>query len=299
MKHRKRFLYLKRVLFSVFALASILMSAQKKWSTSIPGKEAKELVYKVIANDTLILQLYFPDEFDDNKKYPTIVFFYGGGWNGGSLDQFRDQAGYFASRGMVTVLADYRVKSRHGTTPYESVKDAKSAIRFLKKNSSGLSIDTNKMVVSGGSAGGHLAAAVALLSGVNESTDNMKINTKISALILYNAVVDNGPGSGGFEHKRMGKNYLNISPIHHIEKGAPPTLFLLGDQDHLIPVSVADEYKTKMDSVGSRCDVVIYKGQRHGFFNPTEKSNEYYLKTTREADKFLVSLGYLKGEPTL
>ncbi|MEP3374115.1 MAG: alpha/beta hydrolase [Maribacter dokdonensis] len=299
MKNRLQYLGVKKILVALCFSASMFVSAQKNWSTTIAGKELKELVYKVVDGDTLKMQLYSPDNWISAKKYPTVIFFFGGGWNGGSLDQFRDQAGYFASRGMVTVLADYRVKNRHGTTPYESVKDAKSAVRYLKENAADLQIDASKIVTAGGSAGGHLAAAVALLPGVNESTDNLEIDTNVSAVILYNAVVDNGPGKGGFQYERMGENWFSISPIHHIEKGAPPTLLFLGAQDHLIPVSVAEEYKSKMDAVGSRCDVFIYEGQGHGFFNPKVKTREYYIKTTIEADKFLNSLGHIKGKPTI
>lgn len=102
------------------------------------------MVYKVVNNNTLKLQIYFPEQSHINEKYATLVFYFGGGWNGGSLDQFREQAAYFATRGMVTVLVDYRVKSRHGTTPYESVKDAKSSIRFLKAHADELRIDHKK-----------------------------------------------------------------------------------------------------------------------------------------------------------
>lgn len=270
---------------------------QNNWSRAVPGKEAKELVYKVIKGDTLKMQVYYPDKLKKGKVYPTIAFFFGGGWNGGSLDQFREQAGYFASRGMISALVDYRVKSRHGTTPYEAVADAKSAIRYLRHNAGQLQIDTDKIVAAGGSAGGHLAAATAVVPGLDESSDDLNINPKPSAVILYNAVVDNGPD--GFEHERMGKHYLDISPIHNIKKGAPPTLFLLGSEDHLIPVSVAQTYKAKMEAVDSRCDVFIYDGQGHGFFNRKVKSKEYYIKTTLEADKFLRSLGYIKGKATL
>lgn len=118
-------------------------------------------------------------------------------------------------------------------------------------------------------------------------------------MILYNPVVDNGPGPGGFQNKRMGENWKSISPIHNITVGAPPTLFLLGDQDHLIPVSVANEFKSKMQKVNARCEVIIYKNQGHGFFNRKKNSDEHYIKTTRAADKFLASLGYIKGDPTI
>jgi len=254
-----------------------------------------EVVYKVIDNDTLKLQVYNPNKFDDNKKYPTIVFFFGGGWNGGTITQFKDQAKYFASRGMVSVLIDYRVKNRHETTPFESVKDAKSAIRFLKKNAKKFNIDVNKIVTAGGSAGGHLAAATTLLDSINESTDDLSISPKANALILYNPVIDNSEKGYGFE--RIGNRYLEFSPMHNIKKGAPPTIFFLGSKDKIIPVSTAYEFKNKMEAVGSKCDVFIYENQPHGFFNKWKKDgDEHYVKTTREADLFLQSLGYISGE---
>lgn len=259
---------------------------------------AHETIYKVVNKDTLKLQIYNPDKFDAQKKYPTIVFFFGGGWNGGTIYQFKDQALYFASRGMISVLVDYRVESRHKTTPFEAVKDAKSAMRFLKANADKYSIDTDKMVASGGSAGGHLAAATSLLPGINEATDDLSISPKANALVLFNPVVDNGPNGYGYE--RIGDRYLEFSPLHNIKKGAPPTIFFLGDKDKLIPVSTANDLKSKMEAVGSRCDVFIYKNQGHGFFNKgKQKGDKCYLETVHEADLFLQSIGYLKGKATL
>lgn len=93
---------------------------------------------------------------------------------------------------------------------------------------------------------------------------------------------------------------MDFSPLHNIKKEVPPTILFLGDKDILIPVITAYEYKEKIEAVGSRCDVFIYKNQPHGFFNKWKKDGEeYYLKTTREADKFLESLGYIKGKPTI
>jgi acetyl esterase/lipase len=256
-----------------------------------------ELTYKVINGDTLNLILRYPSDFKKSKKYPTFIFFFGGGWNGGSVSQFQPQAEYFASRGMITVLADYRVKSRHNTTPYESVADAKSAIRFLRQHARQLNVNPKKIVASGGSAGGHLAAACGNCPGLDEAGENLKISSKANALVLFNPVFDNGPD--GYGHERMGARWHEISPAHNIHKGAPPAVVFLGKEDHLIPTSVAENYKAKMDSVGSRCDLHLYEGQDHGFFNQKKNSHEYYNKTVREADLFLISLGYLKGVPTI
>ena len=256
-----------------------------------------ELIYKVIGDDTLNLTLRYPLNFKKSRKYPAIIFFFGGGWNGGTVNQFQPQAEYFASRGMITVLADYRVKSRHGTTPYESVNDAKSSIRFLRQHAKTLNINPKKIVASGGSAGGHLAAACGNLPGLDEPEEDLSISSKANALVLFNPVFDNGPE--GFEHERMGQRWQEISPVHNIQKGAPPTIVFLGTEDHLIPVAIAENYKEKMEEVGSRCDLHLYEGQKHGFFNNYRNEGVYFNKTVRETDLFLISIKYLKGKPRL
>ncbi|MDP4680881.1 MAG: alpha/beta hydrolase, partial [Cyclobacteriaceae bacterium] len=114
-------------------------------------------------------------------------------------------------------------------------------------------------------------------------------------LVLFNPVIDNGPGGYGFE--RIGDQYKDFSPLHNIEKGAPPTILFLGTEDSLIPVETVQYYKIVMEKVGSRCDIHLYEGQKHGFFNL--RNIEFYNKTVFEADKFLTSLGYLSGEPTI
>lgn len=290
---------MKYHLTSIFLLALLSgsLQAQELSLEKFDKKQPVELTYKVIEGDTLNLILRFPSRFKKSKKYPTIIFFFGGGWNGGTVKQFEPQAEYFAARGMVAVVADYRVRSRHKTTPYEAVKDAKSAIRFLRKHADELNINPEKIVASGGSAGGHLAAACGTLPGLDEPGEDLNISSKANALVLFNPVFDNGPD--GFEHKRMGERWQEISPAHNIKKGAPPTIVFLGTNDHLIPASIAENYKAKMEAVGSRCDLHLYEGQKHGFFNQKKDSHEYYNRTVRETDLFLKSLGYLKGKPKI
>ncbi|WP_282135149.1 alpha/beta hydrolase [Seonamhaeicola maritimus] len=282
----------------ILLLVVSIANCQKK--KKVTNDFTHELIYKVVNRDTLKLQIYNPSNFDAEKKYPTIVFYFGGGWNGGSIYQFKDQALYFNSRGMIAVLVDYRVKSRHKTTPFESVKDAKSAIRFLKSNASKYGIDINKIVASGGSAGGHLAAATSLLEGINETTDDLSVSPKVNALVLFNPVIDNGPNPTAFEYERINRRYQEFSPIHNIKTGAPPTIFFLGSKDKLIPVSTAYEYKNRMESVNSKCEVFIYENQPHGFFNKgKQKGDRCYIETVRETDVFLESLGIIKGKPTI
>lgn len=259
------------------------------------AQEALRIPYKQIDTTELSMDIYLPDTIDSTTTYPAMVFFFGGGWNNGSINQFEPHAKYFSDRGLVCFIVEYRVKNRHQTSPFESLKDAKSAIRFIRKNAARFHIDPAEIIASGGSAGGHLAAATALISAYNEKSDDLSVSCIPSALVLFNPVIDNGPGGYGFE--RIGEAYREFSPLHNIAKDAPPTLIFLGTEDKLIPVETAKYYQTVMEKVGSRCDLKLFEGAGHGFFN--YKNQPYYKQTVSEADKFLISLGYLNDKPTI
>lgn len=254
----------------------------------------EQYVYKMVDSIKLFMEVLYPENMDETSDYPAMVFFFGGGWSGGTIDHFRPQAEHFSRRGMVCFLVDYRVSSRQKTTPFESLKDAKSAMRYVRENAKKFHIDPFKIVASGGSAGGHLAAATALIDAYNESTDKLKVSCVPNALILFNPVIDNSPGGYGYE--RIGEAYIDFSPLHNIKEGAPPTLFFLGTKDKLIPVETAKYYKVVMERLGSRCDLHLYEDQVHGFFNRHVSENHYKL-TLKEADLFLQSLGYLNEDP--
>lgn len=260
---------------------------------NIKSKAQETFMYKQVDSVQLFMDVYRPEETHKTEKLPAIVFFFGGGWNGGQKDQFLNQATYLSKRGMVCFLVDYRVKNFHGTSPFESLKDAKSAIRYVRKNAEMFGIDPNKIVAAGGSAGGHLAASTALISGFSESGEDSVINCVPNALVLFNPVIDNGPGGYGF--KRIGEAYKDFSPLHNIRSGAPPTIIFVGTEDALIPVTTMEYYKTVMEKVKSRCDLFLYEDQKHGFFN--YRNFEYYKATVEEADKFLQSLGYIDKNP--
>lgn len=259
------------------------------------GYAQEQFLYKEVDTSKLVIEVHYPESLIAEQKYPALIFFFGGGWHGGGLKQFEHHAKYFSQRGIVCFLADYRVKSRQNTTPFESLKDAKSAIRYIRENSKKFQIDTAKIIASGGSAGGHLAAATAFIEDYNEDTDDVSISCIPNALALFNPVFDNGPGGYGFE--RIGDAYKNFSPLHNLRKGAPPTIVFLGTKDTLVPVETARYYQKVMKKVGSRCDLHLYEDQPHGFFN--YKNFEYYKMTVEKMDEFLISMGYLKAEPKI
>ena len=257
------------------------------------GYAQDTLQYKSVDSIDLFLEVYYPEQLDSNQSYPAMIFFFGGGWNGGKRGHFRHHAEYFSQRGLVCFLVDYRIKSVHKTSPFESLKDAKSVIRFIRKHAARFHVDTAQIIASGGSAGGHLAAATALSIGFDENSDDLSISCIPNALVLFNPVMDNGPG--GYGYARIGEAYKDFSPLHNIRSGAPPTIIFLGTKDHLVPVIAAQYYQTMMERVESRCELKLYEDQKHGFFN--YQFFDYYRETLEEADNFLQSLGYLKAEP--
>jgi acetyl esterase len=253
------------------------------------------ITYKTIGDTELALHVFNPPGHEPTDTRPALVFFFGGGWVSGTPTQFYPHCAYFASRGLVTMAAEYRIQNTHGTTPRETVKDGKSAIRWIRQQAGRLGIDPNRVLAGGGSAGGHVAAAAATLPKITEESDDLSISSVPQALILFNPVFDNGPT--GYGHDRVKAYWQDISPMHNLHPETPPTIVFLGTQDDLIPVATAKEYQRLMRDLGGLCELHLYEGQGHGFFNFGR--GDSFRETVREADRFLTRLGYLEGEPTL
>ena len=249
----------------------------------------KKIFYKSTEQTNLNLFVYNPVDFDKSQTYNCIVFFHGGGWNSGDYKQFERQSIYFASRGMVAISVEYRIRNKHGTSPIDSMEDAKSAIRFIRSNAKVFSINPNRIAAAGGSAGGHLAAVAGNIDLFDNSTEDLTISSKPNLLILYNPVLHYGRKWGWID------NPSNASPYENLSEGAPPTIILTGTQDKIVPVELIENYKKRMEAVGSRCDVIFYEGAEHAFFN----RGQDFIDTVYESDIFLKSNWYLSGPPTI
>jgi acetyl esterase/lipase len=269
----------KLFIFSLLLAISIRAEDKPQPDKTIPFKETPQ--------GELRLHIFNPPGIEKGQKRPAIIFFFGGGWNSGSPEQFYGQAGYLAKRGMVAIAAEYRTRKSHSTDPRACVMDAKSAMRWVRKRAHRFGIDPNRIAAGGGSAGGHLAAATATLTAFDEPDEDVEISCKPQALILFNPVFDNS--EAGYGYDRVKDYWQDFSPMNNLYKGLPPTIIFLGTNDDLIPVATAKEYQRIMKENGDRCELVLYKDQPHGFFNTAK-----YKETVAEMDKFLVSLGWLK-----
>ena len=176
------------------------------------------------------------------------------------------------------------MKSRHKATPFDCVEDGKSALRWVRTHAKKLGVDPNRIAAGGGSAGGHVAAAVATVPGLNAPGDDSSVSCLPDALVLFNPVYDNGPG--GFGYPKLKDRYREISPMHNLREGMPPTIVFLGDQDRLIPVSTAEKFRDEMRKLGNRSELVVYPGQSHGFFNQGKAGRWILEDLTRDGQVF-------------
>jgi len=294
---RTRVLGLALVAGLLLAFAAAAPAAPKS-KAKLPQPD-KRILYKTTTDAKgnkveLHLHVFLPKGYKTTDKRPAIVFFFGGGWVGGSPSQFYPQAAHLASRGMVAMAAEYRVGKAHGTTPKECVADGKSAIRYVRSHAAELGIAPDRIAAGGGSAGGHVAAATATITAFDEPGEDTAVSAVPNALVLFNPVYDNGPE--GYGYNRVKDYWRQISPLQNIRKGIPPAIVFLGTRDKLIPVATAKAFQADMQHVGSRSELMLYEGEGHGFFNYGRGTGENYTKTLAQMDAFLTSLGWLKAD---
>ena len=225
------------------------------------------------------LNIYQPPGWMEGQKRTAIVFFFGGGWTGGSVGQFAPHAKHFAAKGVVAICADYRVKTRHNTTPFDAIADGKAAIAYVRAHARELGIDPKRIVAAGGSAGGHVAASAAILPPADPT---------IAALVLFNPVVDTT--AGGYGAEKVAGREKEASPVHNIAKGVPPAILFHGTADTTVPFANAEAFCAGLRAAGSRCELVPYEGQKHGFFNATREDGKFYASTVAKAEEFLRTL---------
>jgi acetyl esterase/lipase len=273
--------------------------------SQVPGNDPvmQTKVYKTTGFKKLKLHIYQPSERNDMEKLPAIIFFHGGGLRERHTWEFEPQSKYLVERGMVSVLANYTIE-RHGRTQFESIADAKSAIRWIRKSADELGIDETRIAAGGGSAGGYLAACTAMIKGLDELNEDMSISSIPNALVLFNPrLVMSASGDPPLTKKDIkyldGRNIEGISPFHNIYEEAPPTIIFQGTADNLI--QEVQQFCEQMKNYGNTCEVVLYEGREHGFFHYylNERNNPDFYSTMEQTVKFFTAIGYIIGETTI
>jgi acetyl esterase len=276
----------------VLAQDSICPQAPAPPPLSIEGSTAH--VYKSIQGADLRLHVFAPAH-RRSDKLPAVVFFYGGGWMFGNVTAFVPEAKYFAGRGMVAIVADYRGYCRNKADVADEMADAKSAIRWARSHAKELGIDPNRIAASGGSSGGHLALSTATFNTFDDPTENKKISSRPNALVLFYPCVDETTEEERqYSSLALGSHGDDVSPLYHITKGLPPMIVFQGTADSLY--ASVSKYCTDVGILGNSCEFFKYEGAPHGYFNKArEKEGKWYRETLLEVDRFLTRRGYLQG----
>lgn len=261
----------------------------------------EEKIYKEVDGQSLRAFVFPAVAGQDAGAHPAIAFFHGGGWVFGRPQEFFGACERFARLGFTTISFQYRLSvnadgtwPKPGVSPIESVKDARSAIRWMRANAAALHLDPDRIVVAGQSAGGQLALATALIE-INESTDDLAVSPAPNALLLYSSNVNTlEPWVDMLLGDRSAASIFAISPYHHVRKHMPPAIAFRGLEDDQVPRYVVDLFKRRMDEFGNRFEVVSYPGRKHYLGVGNEKYADYFDEEIMErTDAFLRQLGFM------
>jgi acetyl esterase/lipase len=247
--------------------------------------------YKTVDGYNLDIHIFLPDSIDKTKKSPVMVYFSGGSWTKGNPEWAFYGCNSYAKKGWIGVSVEYRLADRHETTPFEAVKDARSAIRWLRINADTYNIDTSRIVASGNSAGGHLVLTTALANEWNEESDNLKYSAAPN-LLLVNAGVYIMYNEGemdwtnrDLEDKSLSKK---ISPIHLLRAGLPPMLIIHGTNDQSVDYASAKAFAAEMEKLGNDFEFHTLEGAPHAIWYDRRFSGK--VSGLRKA--FLKKYGY-------
>jgi acetyl esterase/lipase len=228
------------------------------YETHKKGRESHIIeIYKSVNSFELEMHLFLPDTTIFKGNRPTIVYFHGGSWSEGKPDWFFETAKEYAKQGWVATAVEYRIKGRQGTYPFEAVKDAKSAIRWLRKNAKKYKIGSDKIVATGNSAGGHLALATSLVDNWNEKSDDIAINAVPNVVIVNSGVYDLTSNNNKWitEYDKNKDLVKEISPNHLFQKTSTQFLLIHGENDRRCLYSTAEYFNKQMKSLGNSVEL--------------------------------------------
>jgi acetyl esterase/lipase len=294
----------KLTLIFCFLVLTICVSAQeevvpviKKVTYPIGYTGQLNVVYTSSPEWEGKMDLYLPSK--DKGLSPAIINIHGGGWSGGTKDTQGGFNTYFKA-GFAVVNIAYRLTGQ-ATAP-AAIEDTRCALIYLIKNAKALNIDVNKIVIMGGSAGGHLALMGGLLANDNRFDTNCLgvKNIKVAAIIDKYGIVDVGDKRygkfrSGSEKKWLGDKVSNqafiesVSPIYQVKKDSPPVFIVHGDADTTVPIQQSLDLKKKLDELGVRNEFMTVPGGLHGKFNSDQNT-----EVNNAILKFILSLKEFK-----
>jgi len=254
---------------------------------SEPTARSEKLTYGTGGGRELKADLYRPSE-ESSGPWPAIVYVHGGAWQSGDRQHFARQADHMAEHGFLGLCIEYRL-SEEATYP-AALQDVNCAVRFLRAQAEWLNADPERIGIAGGSAGGHLAAMVAVTGGASrwEGTGGHGgFSSRVHAYVGFNAALDLRAMSdvdpvvkflGGTPEEVGDRLYEEASPVRHVDEQTPPSLLLHGTDDGTVPYEQSVRFCEAVREAGGHAELFTAEGASHGFFNgppwfePTLKS---------------------------
>ncbi|MFT3822730.1 MAG: alpha/beta hydrolase [Chitinophagaceae bacterium] len=222
-------------------------------------------VYKSVDGLSLDIHLFLPDNVKAGAQRPVIICFHGGSWSEGKADWFFEACSQYAKRGWVACAVEYRTAGRNGSLPMAAVMDAKSAIRWLRKNATEYNIDTGRIVATGNSAGGHMVLCTALSDNLNEATDDLRYGAVPNLLLVNSGVYDLSDITTKWIRYEAKNDELvdEIMPLKKVRAGIPPVLMIHGTADGNVPYASAKAFAEAMQKAGNDLEFSTLEGAEH------------------------------------
>jgi acetyl esterase/lipase len=262
---------------------------------SLPGSEA--FVFRKAGEAELRLHVVKPKDWAKEDSRPCLVSFFGGGWNSGTPESSIRWAKWAADHAMLGIAPDYRTRDRLKGTPEDCVSDGRAAIAWIVEHAKELGIDPKKIVVLGGSAGGHVAAWTAI-PAPGPGKDDPAPQVLPAAMILLNPVTDTKAGGYGGP-KRFDKSEaraLACSVTDQMPAKMPPSIVFHATADTTVPYANSVVFHDKLVANGNRCELITFEGLGHSYYSNKfgAEGKAAYARTTEEMDKFLKSLALIE-----
>ena len=252
------------------------------------------VTYARASNFELKLDLYLPK--DRPRPNATLILFHGGGWVDGQKERNVLYLLPYLEMGWSAVNVEYRT-ARQAAAP-AAVEDCRCALRWLAYRARDYSLDTSRFVVTGTSAGGHLALMAGMLPSNSVFDRQCPIEgndrwgsanvpeVKVAAIVNWFGIGDvadlvDGPNARNYAREWFGslsnapQLAKQLSPINYVRAGLPPIITVHGELDDVAPYEHAVRLHAALDKAGVPNRLVTIKGRKHGGFNRQEMSRGY------------------------
>lgn len=273
----------KAILWGAFLVAVAFMLPRDAIAQSATTTH-RETVHRDIAYDdqhaAQCLDVYLAAS---EQPTPAMIYIHGGGWRAGSKDRVPGWLMSLVSAGKISVVSvEYRFTDVK-THPAQ-VNDCLRAIQFVRHNAKKWNIDPKRIGVTGGSAGGHLSAYVALCddAAVSESSDPIEqLSSRVACAVsfagptdwdllsaikhdhpAYRQLIGYQPGTPAADLDAS--LVKNVSPISFATKDDPPVMQVHGDKDVIVPIEHAQKLHQKLEAIGVDSELVVIPGGNHG-----------------------------------